>query len=412
MRTLIVSLYLAWHNLMINKVRSLLTLLGMIIGVGAVIAIVSLGEGLRKQFQDEISGLGADVFYMMPKSPKRPGQAPKSPELFSMDDMDAITESAESVQQVVPGIDQNVTAKYRDKTELSHAFGVYEDYLESNTSDTLEAGRFFTMGERVGTARVALIGDEIAKDLFDEADPIGEFVKLDGVNYQIIGMLSRAQGAFTGAPNVSDGFTMPVTTVQQRIIGNDDVFWVSLYLKDGADMETAKEEVSEVMRQRRRIRNATDDDFQFMSPDTFAEMGNQFINVMIGIFGSIAFISLLVGGVGIMNIMLVSVTERTREIGLRMAVGANRQAVLMQFLVEAVMLTLLGGLIGMGMGYAGAAGIAVLLEKLLETPWQPTIPPEWVGYSVGVSVLVGVIFGTYPAFKASQLDPVEAMRYE
>jgi putative ABC transport system permease protein len=271
-----------------------------------------------------------------------------------------------------------------------------------------------TRAEREYAARVVLIGSEITTKLFThDEDPLGKFVKINGVDYTIVGVLKpRPKGFGGGPPNVDDGFLAPSTTVQKRMIGSEDVFWVSLYMQPHAKLEAAKEQVATLMRQRRRIRNVSDDDFQFISPDDFLKLGNQFINVLVGIFGGIAFISLLVGGVGIMNIMLVSVTERTREIGLRMAVGAGRQAVLSQFLVEAIVLTLTGGVIGIGSGYVGSWGIAVILEQTLHTQWHPFIPPQWVAYSVSVSMLVGVIFGVYPAFKASQLDPVEAMRYE
>jgi putative ABC transport system permease protein len=272
----------------------------------------------------------------------------------------------------------------------------------------------FLRSEREYAARVVLIGSELATDLFPNGeDPLGKAVKINGVNFTIIGVLKkRPQGFGGGPPNVDDGFIAPVTTVQKRMIGSEDVFWVSLYMAEGAELEAAKEQVAQVMRQRRRVRNVTDDDFQFISPDDFLKLGNQFINVLVGIFGGIAFISLLVGGVGIMNIMLVSVTERTKEIGLRMAVGAGRPAVLTQFIVEAIVLTLTGGMTGIFFGYATSFGVSKILEQALKTQWHPFIPPEWVGYSVGVSVLVGLIFGVYPAFKASQLDPVEAMRYE
>jgi putative ABC transport system permease protein len=398
---------------MLNKLRSVLTLLGMMIGVGAVIAIVSLGEGLRNDFENQMQTLGSNVFFMAPKSPKRPGQAEKPMRLFDMDDMDAIEREAPSIESVVPAIDVGVTAKFRDEIASAHVLGVYEDYLEPPSTDKLITGRMFSMAERVGSARVVLIGKRTQEDLFEEwQDPVGEYVKLNGVNYLIIGRIERPAGTVSGAPDVNTGFLAPVTTVQKRIIGNEEVFWVNLYMKPGADMGTAKEEVAVVMRQRRGVRNVADDDFQFLSPDDFLEIGNQFINVMVGIFGAIAFLSLLVGGVGIMNIMLVSVTERTREIGLRMAMGAQRNTVLVQFLVEAVLLTLIGGLIGMLLGYGSAIGLSFILEQLLESRWVPVIPPLWVAYSLGVSMMVGVIFGVYPAIKASRLDPVEAMRFE
>jgi putative ABC transport system permease protein len=190
------------------------------------------------------------------------------------------------------------------------------------------------------------------------------------------------------------------------------VFWVSIYLKDGAKLTSAKEEVATVMRQRRRIRNAEEDNFQLMSPDDFAEIANQFVNVLVAVFGAIAFMSLLVGGIGIMNIMLVSVTERTREIGLRMSIGASRSTVLSQFLIEAIVLTLVGGVLGMLLGYGGAKAVSLMLTQMLKSQWSATIPVIWVIYAISVSVLTGVIFGVYPAYKASQLDPVEAMRYE
>lgn len=413
MWTILLSLRLAWRTLMQNKVRSVLTLLGMIIGVGAVIAIVSLGEGLRADFEGQMASLGSDVFYMTPVAPKRPGQAARMPDLFNMDDMEAIETHCPRILHVVPGIMTGATVKYREKTRSTTVTGADEKYLTYSVTARIEKGRFFTKGEVKGAARLAVIGDEIADELFEEhEDPVGAVVKLNGVTYQVIGKLAHYSGMISEGGNINTSLIAPITTVQKRMIGTDDIFWVSLYLEPGADLSTAKDNVAALMRQRRRIRNVSDDDFQFISPDDFKEIGNQFINVMVSIFGGIAFISLLVGGVGIMNIMLVSVTERTREIGLRMALGAGRAAVLTQFMVEAILLTLLGGLIGLGIGYTGALGVAVVLENLLETNWTPHIPAMWVGHAVFVSALVGIVFGVYPAFKASQLDPVEAMRYE
>jgi putative ABC transport system permease protein len=413
MRTLYVSLKLAWRTLMQNKVRSVLTLLGMIIGVGAVIAIVSLGEGLRADFENQMSSLGADVFYMTPKAPKRPGQAPGMPKLFNMADMDAIRQSSTLVRRVVPGIMASATIKHGSKSKDVSVSGEDELYLTVSSTAKLDQGRFFTKAEVNAAARVLVGGEEIMQDLFEDYEnPVGSDVMLNGVKYRIIGTLKHYSGMVQEGGDINNSVVAPITTVQKRLIGSDDIFWVSMYLKPGADLTAAKEEVARVMRQRRRVRNVSDDDFQFISPDDFKAMGNQFINTLIAVFGSIAFMSLLVGGVGIMNIMLVSVTERTREIGLRMAVGANRPTVLTQFLVEAIVLTLVGGLIGMGAGYGGAGLVSLFLTQALELTWKPAIPPEWVAYSVGVSVLIGVIFGTYPAWKASQLDPVEAMRYE
>jgi putative ABC transport system permease protein len=413
MRTLWVSLKIAWANLMVNKVRSVLTLLGMIIGVSAVIAIVSLGEGLRSDFASNINSLGSDVIFMAPKAPKRPGQAKGDAPLFKMGDMDAIAKEATAVRKVVPGIDVPATIKHRNKVKQGHIWGASEDYLISSNTDKLERGRFLSRADRMNSARVVVIGDELSKDLFEPwEDPIGSDVKVNGVTYHVIGKFERRAMAFSGAPDSNTGLMAPLTTVQKRVMGTTDVFWVSIYLKDGATLTQAKEQVATVMRQRRRIRNAEDDNFQLMSPDDFAEIANQFVNVLVAIFGAIAFMSLLVGGIGIMNIMLVSVTERTREIGLRMAVGANRSTVLSQFLIEAVVLTLVGGLIGMGLGYGSAKGVSLILTQALKSQWSAAIPVIWVIYAITVSVLTGVIFGVYPAYKASQLDPVEAMRYE
>jgi putative ABC transport system permease protein len=413
MRTLWVSLKIAWANLMLNKLRSFLTLLGMIIGVGAVISIVSLGEGLRSDFSANLSSLGSDVIFMAPKAPKRPGQAAGDAPLFKMADMDAIERQAPAVRDVVPGIDVPCTVKYLSRTRESHIWGAYEDYLQSSNTDKLATGRFFTKAERLNAARVVIVGDEIADELFEEwDDPIGKSVKINGTNYRIIGRFEQRAMAFSGAPNSNTGFMAPLTTVQQRVLGSTDVYWVSIYLREGATLDAAKEQVANVMRQRRRIRNAADDNFQLMSPDDFAAIANQFVNVLVAIFGAIAFMSLLVGGIGIMNIMLVSVTERTREIGLRMGVGANRATILSQFLIEAIVLTLVGGVIGMLFGYGGAKAVSLVLEQVLKTQWSATIPTVWVIYAISVSVLTGVIFGVYPAYKASQLDPVEAMRYE
>ena len=413
MLSLLISLKIAWTALMLNKVRSILTLLGIIIGVGAVIAIVSLGEGLRSEFEKSINELGTNVLFLTPKAPKRPGQAAGRMELFEMEDLEAIEVHCPTIDFILPGIVAGVTAKYRNKTIDAQVMGGYPEWLDQTPTENLESGRWLNRSDLNGRSRVAVIGDDLADELFDEwEDPVGKRVKLNGVTYEIIGKLSHSSNTFAGGPDTNESFLVPLTTVQHRILGSEKVFWVTLNLVEGASLEAAKEEVGAIMRQRRRVRNVADDNFQFISPDDFAAITDQFVNVLIGIFGSIAFISLLVGGVGIMNIMLVSVTERTREIGLRMAIGAGRPTVLLQFLVEAIMLTLSGGILGLVMGYAGAFGISKVLEQAMDASWNPVIPMVWVGYAVGVSVLIGVIFGTYPAMKASQLDPVEAMRYE
>ena len=395
-----------------NKMRSLLTMLGMILGVGSVIAIVSLGEGLRHQFTSNINSMGGDVFFMTPVAPKRPGQARPRMKMFTMDDMRAVEEQSTLLRDVTPAIDAGVVAKFHNNTTNGHVLGVNADYL-NDIPEKIEEGRFFTKAEVNGASRVVVIGHDIKDDLYEDYDTIvGSRVRLNGTNYRVIGIIEKRKNIFDGAPNPDTGFLSPVSTVQKRILGNDDVFWVSLYLKDDVDVRDAKEEVATIMRQRRHVRNASDDDFQFISPDQFLEMGNQFLNVLISIFGGVAFISLLVGGVGIMNIMLVSVTERTREIGLRMALGAGRPTVLTQFIVEAIMLTLIAGLFGVLSGYGLAKLAAIMLEKLMEATWIAVIPLEWLIYSVLVSIFIGVVFGVYPAWKASRLDPVEAMRFD
>ena len=413
MNTLLVSLTLAWRTLMLNKVRSILTLLGMIIGVGAVIAIVSLGEGLRADFQSQMTQLGSNIIYMMPEAPKRPGQAQGRMEPFDMRDIEAINQYVDLVKLATPSIIAGVNAKFNNNAVDTRVVGTDEQYLEYSSTAKLAKGVFFTKSDIQGATRKVVIGDELVDDLFPNGlNPVGQIVKLNGVNYTVIGEFEHYTGMVQEGADINNCFVAPVTTVQRRIIGSNDVYWVTIFLASDADPQVAKEEIARVMRQRRGIRNASDDDFQFISPDDFAEIGNQFINVLIAIFGAIAFMSLLVGGVGIMNIMLVSVTERTKEIGLRMALGAGRKAVLTQFLVEAVMLTLLGGLFGMAAGYAGAWGVSLILKQALGAQWNPAIPFVWVCISIAVSVLTGVIFGTYPAYKGSQLDPVEAMRYE
>jgi putative ABC transport system permease protein len=413
MRTLWVSLRIAARALLQNKARSILTLLGMIIGVGAVIAIVSLGEGLRADFTRQMSSLGADMFYMTPKAPKRPGQAPRAPEAFEMADIEALRQNCPSISWISPSTMRGVVAQRRDVLKNTTITGMDERYLEYSAVAKLAEGRFFTKAEYLGAARVVVIGDDIADDLFEPWEKVvGSRIKLGGMYYEIIGRFEHYSGMINEGGDINNSFVAPLSTLHQRVIGGDDIYWVSIFLEENAGLQQAKEEAASVMRQRRRIRNVSDDDFQFISPDDFMELGNQFINVLIGVFGAIAFMSLLVGGVGIMNIMLVSVTERTREIGLRMALGAGRPTVLSQFLVEAILLTIVGGLLGMGMGYGGAFGLSKVLESALGGGWQPFIPFNWVCYAIGVSVLVGVVFGTYPAFKASRLDPVEAMRYE
>jgi len=284
------------------------------------------------------------------------------------------------------------------------------DWFEASGIRIAE-GKAFTQGDYDGRKRVVVIGANIKKKLFPKfVSPVGQIIKIGESNFTVIGVMKESKGM--GNITEDDFCVMPLTTLQERITGSDDVFYILARVKEGADMEQAKREVHKVLRARRHTPDPTKANYEVTTPEDWLEFGNRFVNILVMVFGVIGAISLLVGGIGIMNIMLVSVTERTREIGLRMALGASRPVVLLQFLIEACVLTVVGGGMGLLLGWGFAFGIGALLQKLIKVSWTPTIPYLVAIITLIVSAFVGIIFGIYPAYRASRLDPIEALRYE
>lgn len=412
MAFLLTSLKLAWRSLISNKLRSFLTLLGMIIGVSVVIAIVSMGEGLRILFAGEIGRLGKNIIYIMPKEVMRSGQihGEGGVELFKRADVEAIKRNANSIESVQAGMRVPRQVKFRDKTYQAFIEGGDPDWFSTAGIKLIE-GTSFTQADYEARARVAVIGFNIKKKLFSQfSSPLNEMMKIGDAYFRVIGVMEKSGGM--GQVTEDDFVVVPLTTMQERITGSDDIFYIVARVKEGADLEQAKREVHRILRARRHITDPTKANYDLTTPQDWLELANRIVNILVITFGVIAGISLLVGGIGIMNIMLVTVTERTREIGLRMALGATRANVLLQFLIEAIVLTVTGGAVGIGLGWAMAFGIGAILEKLIRTSWTPIVPVPIAILAILVSSFVGIIFGIYPAYRASQLDPIDALRYE
>ena len=407
------NLKIAWRNLLANKMRSLLTLLGMIIGVAAVMSIVSLGEGLKLFFASEFTELGNDVIYIMPKEVMRSGQIAGEGGVknFTIDDVDALKRNTTLLSTVQAGMRVIREVNYKGETYMAFVEGGDPDYFNM-PSMVVEHGEGFTQGDMKGRKRVAVIGAGVRKRLFPSFEsPLGHVIKIGGSNFTVIGVLKQ-KGGFGGGPSEDDFIIVPLTTMYERITGTDEVFYILARVKDITRLEEAKAEVNRVLAARRHLKDPTKADYELMTPADWMEFGTRFVNILVMVFGAVAVVSLLVGGIGIMNIMLVTVTERTREIGLRMALGAGRVTVLGQFLLEAVVLTLLGGVIGLVAGWGLALVMSALLTKLIRASWTPAIPVNIAAIALLVSIGIGVVFGVYPAYRASQLDPIEALRYE
>jgi putative ABC transport system permease protein len=400
-----VAIRMAIRGLASNRLRALLTMLGVIIGVGAVIIAIGIGQGSRAAVSESIQKLGTNVLTVVPGQQKK-GQISfgfGSRSTLKYEDAEAILKGAPSVAAVDPEVNGNAQVKYKSKNTNTTISGVSSVY-PSTGNHAIKSGRFFTAIEQKALRQVVVLGSTIAEDLFDKESPVGKTIRIGGHNYHVIGVFKKKGGMGFRSPD--DAVYVPVTCAMKRLFGKDSVQNIVCQAKSFDQMKKAQAEITAVLKKQHRIAAGADADFMIMSQADLAESQNAQQDTFTSLITCLAIVSLAVGGIGIMNIMLVSVTERTREIGVRKAIGARRRDVLYQFLFEAMFMSLVGGLLGVIFGVLGAKFVG------LANNWTIVIQPMSIVLSFGFSAVVGVFFGFYPALKASRLRPVEALRFE
>ena len=405
------SIRIALRSLRVNKLRSALTMLGIIIGVGAVITMVAVGAGASARVAEQIQSLGSNLIIVLSGSVNtagvRVGQG--SQLTITEDDSAAIAREVAAVQVSAPSVRGNTQVVFGNLNWNTGVQGVTADYFEARDWMVV-AGRPIGSEDVDGATKVVLLGQTTALNLFGDADPIGQIVRIKKVPFTVVGLLDR-KGQNSWGQDQDDILLIPLSTAKKKVLGKSNsnpraVQAISVKIRNGEDMAEAEAQLRELLRQRHRLQPYQDDDFNVRNLSEILQAQEDAQKVMTYLLGAIASVSLLIGGIGIMNIMLVSVTERTREIGLRMAVGARGRDILGQFLVEAITLALIGGLIGVAMGLGGAEALSAYFE------FHTVVAPSAIAVAFGFAAAVGVGFGFFPALKASWLDPIDALRYE
>ena len=399
-------LTMATGSILKNKMRTMLTMLGIVIGVGAVIVMVAVGNGAQKQIEAQIKNLGTNLIVVTPGSTAAGGasQGAQTFNRLTVADADKIKSDATMLSAVSPVIvtrTQIITGKGNWRTEIN---GVSTDYLTIRDWG-VTSGDLFTDDDVRTKRKVAVLGATVVKNLFPDSDPVGSEVQLGHVPFTVVGVLAP-KGQTSSGVDQDDIVLVPYTTAQDRLSGMVFLGQILASASSPRDMVAAQEEIRGIMRDSHGLLGGGADDFTVRDQTAIAQAATSTTSVMTGLLAAIASISLVVGGIGIMNIMLVSVTERTREIGIRMAVGARGSDVLTQFLVESVVMSLLGGVVGLALGFGGAAILGHVMG------WSTSTPLIAVVVATGFSAAVGVFFGYYPARKAATLDPIQALRYE
>jgi putative ABC transport system permease protein len=399
------TILLAGRAIRRNVLRSTLTILGIVIGVAAVITMVTLGGGATVQVANEISSLGTNMLQIRPgQGMHGPGGARSQSDPFKIEDAQAIGRDVMGVAAVAPASNKSVQAIYGNLNWSTQVTGSTNAFLTVRNW-SVDTGRGFTDGEISGGKAVCIIGTTVKKELFGAEDPIGASIRLQKLSVQVIGVLqSKGQSSF--GSDQDDFVLIPLRTLQRRMIGNTDVGIIYVSAKDGVSTEKVKNDLTRLMRERRHITGGKDDDFNVMDMQELTNALTGSTRVMTALLGAVATVSLLVGGIGIMNIMLVSVTERTREIGIRLAIGAMEREVLRQFLLEAVVLSSFGGIIGIVLGIISAIGGSYALG----VPFVLNVNIVIIAFLF--SAAVGVLFGYFPARQAARLNPIEALRHE
>jgi ABC-type antimicrobial peptide transport system permease subunit len=401
----------AWRALRANLLRSMLTMLGIIIGVAAVITMIAVGQGATDRVQEYMKVLGSNIMLVLPGGANTGGvrQGAQTAQGLTEEDATAIALEVPEVQVAAPNSRATVQAVYGNSNWSTPVFGATNDYLEARDWP-LESGRLFEAAELQGAAKVALIGSTVARELFGDQDPIDQVVRLRSVPVTIVGVLA-SKGQNSWGSDQDDIMIVPISTFRNRLQGGTAgrvkrVASISVKVRDGADMKVAEESITELLRQRFRVQPGADEPFRIRNLTEMLQTQEASSRTMTMLLSAVAGISLVIGGIGIMNIMLVSVTERTREIGLRMAVGARGRDILAQFLIEAVTLSLVGGAVGVLLGAGATWAVGEFAG------WKVSMTLDSIVLAAGFAAFVGVFFGYYPAHKASCLLPIEALRHE
>ncbi len=396
----------ALHSLGKNKVRTALSVLGIVIGIGAVIAMVAVAQGAQRKVEREIAAIGDDWLTIWYVGTSRGGvhRDQATPRNQAKDDAEAIERECSAVRAASPTnrLPAQVSSPYGNYR--TSVMGVYPNFFDIRRWNA-QVGRLFTAEEMATQAKVACIGTTAARELFGSVNPVGQTIRVNRVAFEVIGLLD-SKGVGSDGRDFDDIILFPFTSFQRLIAGNEPSGTIFAAAKPGVPLAVAKEQIRQLLRQRRRLADTEEDTFRIMDRSLMAEANAAATKTFNLLLTSIASISLLVGGVGIMNIMLVSVTERTREIGLRMAIGAQSSQILGQFLCEAVVLCVLGGLLGFALG----VGLAEVVARSFQ--WETAVSFWMAGLAIGFATLVGVFFGFYPAWRASRLNPIDALRFE
>jgi putative ABC transport system permease protein len=390
-----------------NKFRAFLTMLGVIIGVASVIAMLAIGQGSKKSIEDSVSGMGANMVMIFPESMNRGGISlgNTSAKALTLDDVDAVKESCPSVQWVSPEVRGSGQAVSGNENKPTIILGVDQDYLKIKMID-IKSGRIFTEAEIRNAAKVCLLGRTVVDELFGEnADPVGATIRFKNIPFRVIGILEE-KGQSQFGQDQDDVIIAPYTTIQKRVLAITHIQGIYASAISEEASPQAVIEMETVLRVQHKLQEGEASDFSVRSQEELVSTFSSISNILTVLLGAIAGISLLVGGIGIMNIMYVSVTERTREIGLRMSIGGRGTDILLQFLTESILISVVGGIIGILLGI----GASSLIGKIMS--WPIAVMPEAVIVAFLVCTVIGVFFGWYPARKAANLDPIDALRYE
>ncbi|KJU83082.1 multidrug ABC transporter substrate-binding protein [Candidatus Magnetobacterium bavaricum] len=403
------TIRIAFRALRVNKMRSALTMIGIVIGVGAVITMLAVGTGARKRISEQVASMGSNLLIILPGSTTAGGvrAGGGSQPTLSTFDADAILKECPAVGNAAPILNGTAQVVYGSQNWSTAITGTTPSILDVRDWP-LAGGGAFTMDDVRGATKVCLLGQTVIDNLFGSINPIGQVVRIKGIPFTVIGVLDR-KGQSPNGQDQDDNIYIPVTTAQRKVFGTlfpGMVRTIMVKAKGAEELYQAEKQITELLRQRHRTGQKREDDFTVRNLTKLMQTAQESTDVMTLLLGAIASVSLLVGGIGIMNIMLVSVTERTREIGIRMAIGANTWDIRMQFIIEALTLSLIGGVLGIAVGLTSAEAISMIAG------WPTIVSMLSIVLSFCFSGVIGIFFGFYPAYKASLLDPIEALRYE